>query len=197
MGRLGLPRPHACRRSCRIFQPIDANNERWEELSRHPDWSFYGDTFPTRQERLAAHNRILKRHPETIFIDAHFANSSDDLKQLGGWLDESPNLMIEFASRINELGRQPYTARKFFIHYQDRILFGTDGPWPALRLSYYWRFLETYDEYFPYSEKFSPPQGMWRIYEIGLPDNVLKKIYFQNAFRILPSLKQIYNIPDR
>jgi predicted TIM-barrel fold metal-dependent hydrolase len=105
--------------------------------------------------------------------------------------------MIEFASRINEFGRQPYTARKFFIHDQDRILFGTDGPWPALRLSYYWRFLETYDEYFPYSEKSPPPQGMWRIYGIGLPDNVLKKIYFQNALRIVPSLKQIYKIPDR
>lgn len=191
-GKLGLPVIMHVADPIAFFKPIDGNNERWEELSRHPDWSFYGDAFPDRQELLSARNRILERHPETIFIGAHCANSSEDLKQLGGWLQKYPNLMIGFASRINELGRQPYTARKFFIQYQDRILFATDGPWPNLRLSYYWRFLETYDEYFPYSEKSPPPQGMWRIYGIGLPDDVLKKIYFENALRILPALKPLY-----
>jgi predicted TIM-barrel fold metal-dependent hydrolase len=195
-GQLGLPVIMHVADPIAFFKPIDANNERWEELSRHPDWSFHGAAFPDRQELLSARNRILKRHPETIFIGAHCANSSEDLKQLSGWLDKYPNLMIGFASRINELGRQPYTARKFFIQYQDRILFSTDGPWPDLRLSYYWRFLETYDEYFPYSEKSPPPQGMWRIYGIGLPDTVLKKIYFENALRILPALKPIYETSD-
>ena len=175
-----------------FFQPIDANNERWEELSRHPDWSFHGDQFPSRDELLAARNRVISRHPKTTFIGAHFANNSEDLATVAKWLDQYPNLVVEFASRINELGRQPYTARKFFIKYQDRILFGTDGPWPELRLSYYWRFLETYDEYFPYSEKSPQPQGMWRIYGIGLPDDVLKKVYRENAMRIVPGLRNVF-----
>lgn len=173
-----------------FFQPIDEINERWEELSRHPDWSFYGDQFPSRNELLAARNRVIKRHPDTIFIGAHMANNSEDLAEVAEWLDEYPNLYIEPASRINELGRQPYTARKFFIQYQDRILFGTDGPWPEKRLTYYWRFLETFDENFPYSEKEPPPQGLWRIHGIQLPDDVLKKIYHENALKILPALQE-------
>jgi predicted TIM-barrel fold metal-dependent hydrolase len=188
-GELGLPIIMHVADPVAFFQPIDANNERWEELSRHPDWSFYGDEFPSRKELLDARNRVIERHPKTTFIGAHFANNSEDLATVGKWLDKYPNLVVEIASRINELGRQPYTARKFFIKYQDRILFGTDGPWPELRLSYYWRFLETFDEYIPYSEKSPQPQGMWRIYGIGLPDDVLKKIYHENAFRVMPNLK--------
>lgn len=195
-GELGLPIIMHVADPVAFFKPIDATNERWEELSRHPEWSFYGDQFPSRKELLAARNRVIARHPQTTFIGAHFANNSEDLKVVGEWLDQYPNLVIEFASRINELGRQPYTARKFFIKYQDRILFGTDGPWPELRLSYYWRFLETYDEYFQYSEKSPPPQGMWRIYGIGLPDAVLKKIYHENALRIIPSLNDIFNLHE-
>ena len=189
---LGLPVIMHVADPVAFFQPIDEKNERWEELSRHPDWSFYGDAFPGRAELLAARNRVIKRHPETNFIGAHFANNSEDLAEVAKWLDDYPNLVIEFASRINELGRQPYTARKFFIKYQDRILFGTDGPWPELRLTYYWRFLETWDEYFPYSEKSPAPQGMWRIYGIGLPDEVLKKIYHENAMRVVPGLREVY-----
>lgn len=176
-----------------FFQPIDANNERLEELRRHPDWSFYGNQFPERDELLAARNRVIERHPNTTFIGAHIANNSEDLSAVGLWLDKYPNLVVEIASRINELGRQPYTARKFFLKYQDRIMFGTDGPWPELRLSYYWRFLETYDEYIPYSEKSPPPQGLWRIYGIGLPDEVLKKVYSENALRIIPGLQKKFD----
>ncbi len=191
-GELGLPVIIHTSDPAAFFQPIDHKNERWEELSRHPDWSFFGDQFPAREELLAARNRVIKRHPGTTFIGAHFANSSEDLGTLSKWLNEYPNLVVEFASRINELGRQPYTARKFFIKYQDRILFGTDGPWSELRLSYYWRFLETYDEYFPYSETKPQPQGMWRIYGIGLPDDVLKKIYHENAIRIIPGINDSF-----
>jgi len=190
-GELGLPVIMHVADPAAFFQPIDEKNERWEELSRHPDWSFYGDEFPDREELLAARNRVIARHPGTTFIGAHFANNSEDLATVAKWLDEYPNLHIELASRINELGRQPYTARKFFIKYQDRVLFGTDGPWPAQRLSYYWRFLETYDENFPYSEKSPPPQGGWRIYGIGLPDEVLKKVYSENALRIIPGLREL------
>jgi hypothetical protein len=191
-GELGMPVIIHTADPVAFFQPIDANNERWEELSRHPDWSFYGEKFPSRESLIAARNRVIARHPETTFIGAHVANNSEDLAVVSQWLDQYPNLVIGIASRINELGRQPYTARKFFIKYQDRILFGTDGPWPELRLTYYWRFLETYDEYFPYSEKSPPPQGMWRIYGIGLPDEVLKKIYHENAMRVVPGLRDIF-----
>ncbi len=175
-----------------FFDPIDATNERVEELGRHPDWSFHGEQFPSREELLAARNRVIARHPSTTFIGAHVANNGEDLARVGQWLDDYPNLVVEFASRINELGRQPYTARDFFIEYQDRILFGTDGPWENERLKLYWRFLETRDEYFPYSDKQPPPQGYWRIYGIHLPDGVLEKIYFRNALRILPTLKPVY-----
>jgi predicted TIM-barrel fold metal-dependent hydrolase len=173
-----------------FFLPIDETNERWEELHRHPDWSFYGDKFPKREELLAAFLRVVKRHPKTIFIGAHVCNNPEDLVETSKWLDEYPNLYTEFASRISELGRQPYSARKFLIKYQDRVLFGTDGPWPETRVRLYWRFLETFDENFPYSEKDPPPQGLWNIHGIGLPDEVLKKLYHENAAKLLPAVKQ-------
>ncbi|MEL7499909.1 MAG: amidohydrolase family protein [Planctomycetota bacterium] len=191
-GKLKLPVIMHVADPVAFFQPIDANNERWEELSRHPDWSFYGDDFPSRESLMNARNQIIERHSETIFIGAHVANNSEDLVEVAKWLDKYPNLMVEIASRINELGRQPYSARKFMIKYQDRVMFGTDGPWPELRLSYYWRFLETYDEHFPYSEKSPAPQGMWRIYGVGLPDEVLEKVYFKNALKIMPRLEKRY-----
>jgi hypothetical protein len=172
-----------------FFLPIDRNNERWEELHRHPNWSFAGAEFPARKELLAARNRVIARHPQTKFIGAHMANNPEDLREVASWLDKYPNLYVEIASRIGELGRQPYTARKFFLKYADRILFGTDGPWPEPRLRLYWRFLETYDEYFPYSEKEFPPQGFWNIYGIGLPDQVLRKIYYANAAKIVPGVR--------
>jgi len=189
-GQLGIPVIMHIADPAAFFLPIDETNERWEELHRHPDWSFAGDEFPTREELLAARNRVINRHPKTTFIGAHMANHAEDLETIGGWLDTYPNLYVEIASRISELGRQPYTARKFFLKYSDRILFGTDGPWPEQRLSLYWRFLETFDEYFPYSEKEFPPQGFWQIYGIGLPDDVLRKVYHENAARIIPGVPE-------
>ena len=189
-GTLGLPIIVHTGDPIAFFQPIDASNERWEELSRHPEWSFPPDKFPTRKQLLAARNRVIARHPKTTFIGAHMANASEDLATVAAWLDKYPNLVVEPASRIGELGRQPYSARKFFLKYADRVVFGTDGPWPEERLTYYWRFLETWDENFPYSEKPFPPQGLWRIYGLGLPENVLRKIYHENAVRLIPGLKQ-------
>ncbi len=176
-----------------FFLPIDATNERAEELFRHPDWSFPPDKFPSRQSLLDARNRVIARHPETVFIGAHGANNAEDLATVGKWLDQYPNLYVEFASRIGELGRQPYTARKFLIQYADRVLYGTDGPWPEARVKQYWRFFETYDEYFPYSEKEFPPQGFWNIYGVGLPDDVLKKIYHRNILKLLPQLRKQFD----
>ncbi len=175
-----------------FFLPIDANNERYEELLRHPEWSFYGKDFPSFDELLAALNRVVAKFPKTIFIGAHVASNAEDLETVSQWLDHNPNLYLDTASRISELGRQPNTARNFFMKYQDRILFGTDGPWPDQRLSCYWRFFETRDDYFPYSEKEFPPQGLWQIYGIELPDEVLKKIYFENACRLISGMSEKY-----
>ncbi len=173
-----------------FFLPIDANNERAEELLRHPDWSYFGKDVPSRDELLAARNRVIAKHPKTTFIAAHLGNDGEDLSQTAEWLDTYPNLVVEFASRISELGRQPYTARDFLMKYQDRIMFGTDGPWPADRYAAYWRFLETKDEWFAYSEKSPPPQGQWNIFGVYLPDTVLKKIYSDNAARLIPGVAE-------
>jgi predicted TIM-barrel fold metal-dependent hydrolase len=189
-GELGLPILIHVADPAAFFLPVDNTNERWEELHRHPEWSFHGPGFPHRDGLLAALNRVLERHPRTIFISAHLASNAEDLATVGQWLDRYPNLWVEIASRIAELGRQPFTARRFFLKYQERILFGTDGPWPEERLRLYWRFLETDAEYFPYSERPFPPQGFWNIYGLQLPDEVLQKVYWGNAVRIIPGLAE-------
>jgi len=189
-GELGLPVIIHTADPVAFFEPIDATNERIEELSRHPDWGFYDEKFPRHQQLLEARNRVIQRHPHTTFIGAHMANHPENLKQVGEWLDKYPNLVVELASRIGELGRQPYTARKFLIKYADRVMFGTDGPKSEIRMRLYFRFLETYDEYFPYSEKPFPPQGFWNIYGVGLPDDVLRKLYYENAMRLIPGVRE-------
>ena len=189
-GRLGIPVIIHTADPAAFFDPIDETNERWEELSRHPDWSFHGPQFPSRKELHEARNRIIKRHPTTQFIGAHVANQAEDLSEVSQWLDQYPNLWIETASRIAELGRQPYTSRDFLIKYSDRVLFGTDGPWPELRLQINWRFFETRDESFDYSEKQPPPQGLWKIHAVNLPDHVLKKVYYENAAKLIPGVAE-------
>jgi predicted TIM-barrel fold metal-dependent hydrolase len=189
-GRLRIPVIMHTADPSAFFEPITPQNERYEELSRHPDWHFPSDKFPSRIHLHQARNQLFKRHPQTTFIAAHLGNDGEDLAETAALLVEHPNVYVEIASRISELGRQPYSARDFLINYQDRILFGTDGPWPELRYQSYWRFLETRDEYFPYSEKQLPPQGLWRIYGVHLPGEVLEKIYFSNASRIVPGVAE-------
>lgn len=189
-GRLDLPVIIHSADPTAFFLPIDEKNERWEELHRHPEWSFYGPGIPKRDDLLTAYLKIVERHPQTTFIGAHVSNNAEDLAAVAAWLDKYPNLVVEIASRISELGRQPYTARKFFLKYADRILFGTDGPRAAGRLFPYWRFMETDDEYFAYAENPFPPQGLWNIYGINLPDDVLKKVYHENAARIIPGVRE-------
>ena len=173
-----------------FFKPVDRFNERWEELSRHPNWSYADEKFPRHDELLAARNRVITRHPQTTFIGAHVANFPENLAEVGRWLDEYPNLHVEIAARIAELGRQPRTARKFLMKYADRVMFGTDGPRPVGRLRPHWRLLETRDEYFTYAENQYPPQGLWNVYGLDLPDEVLRKIYSENAARLIPGIAE-------
>lgn len=191
-GRLDLPVLIHTADPKAFFLPIDEKNERWEELKRHPDWSFHGGDFPTYDELVQQFIKVVAQHPQTIFIGAHVASAAEDLGSVSGWLGKYPNLYVDIAARIAELGRQPYTSRRFFTKYAGRILFATDGPRVPERLGYHWRFLETYDEYFPYAENPFPPQGFWNIYGVGLPEDVLRKVYYQNAERLIPGVRERY-----
>lgn len=178
-----------------FFTPVDRFNERFEELNRHPDWSFYGGDFPTNAELLAARDRVIARHPGTQFIVLHVGNFAEDLEHVSVLLDRFSNVTVDIAARISELGRQPRAAKRFFEKYQDRILFGTDAipngyDYPQQvfgdRLyEIYFRFLETDDDYFDYAPAKISPQGRWRIYGIGLSDSILEKVYNGNAARLL------------
>jgi len=165
-----------------FFTPTDAHNERYEELMRNPSWSFYGPRFPSKQTLLEQRNHVFAKHPKTTFIALHIANWPENLDAVSDWLKQYPNMYVEFGAREAELGRQPRRAYKFFTEFQDRILFGTDAePVPEM-YSNYFRWLETQDEYFPYWGY--PEQGRWEIYGLGLPDQVLEKVYHENAEKI-------------
>jgi predicted TIM-barrel fold metal-dependent hydrolase len=167
-----------------FFTPLDRFNERWHELNSNPHWLFYGPQFPSRQELLDQLHRVIAKHPQTTFINTHFGNNAEDLVSVADKLDRYPNMYIDIDARISELGRQPYTARKFFLKYQDRIMFGTDTTPRKEAYRVYYRFLETDDEYFDCAESHHL-QGFWNIYGIFLPREVLEKIYRTNAERIL------------
>jgi predicted TIM-barrel fold metal-dependent hydrolase len=165
-----------------FFHPADNTNERYEELTEHPDWSFFGPQYPTKESILAARDRMFARHPHTTFIALHMANWPEDLDYVSHLLDTLPNVMVEFGAREAELGRQPRRAREFFLKYQDRIMFGTDNGMDEAMYRNHFRWLETADEYFDYWGY--PGQGRWKIYGLDLPDSVLEKIYHKNAERI-------------
>jgi predicted TIM-barrel fold metal-dependent hydrolase len=194
-GSLGLPVAIHVSDPEAFFLPIDRFNERFEELNNHPDWSFYGGDFPSNAELLEARNRVLARHPKTQFIVLHVGNDAENLPYVGECMNRFPNMHVELGARIGELGRQPRMTRRFFEKYQDRILFGTDAvphgtdtPQQIFNdelYEIYYRFLETEDEYFDYAPAPVPPQGRWRIYGVGLPDGILKKVYYENAARLL------------
>jgi predicted TIM-barrel fold metal-dependent hydrolase len=167
-----------------FFTPLDRYNERWHELNSNPGWLFYGDQFPKRQDLLDQLHRVIARHPKTTFVNTHFGNNAEDLASVADKLDKYPNMFIDIDARISELGRQPYTARKFFLKYQDRIMFGTDTTPKRDAFRIYYRFLETDDEYFDCSASHHR-QGFWNIYGIFLPPEVLEKVYHKNAERIL------------
>ena len=176
-----------------FFLPIDRFNERWEELHAHANWSFYGKDFPSNRELQEARRNVMRRHPRTQFVCLHVADS-EDLAYVSECLDSHPNMHVDIAARIGELGRQPRASRRFFDRYQDRIVFGTDASAGSATpqqtfgdslYEIYYRFLESEDEYFDYAPAPVPPQGRWRIYGIGLPEQILAKVYRDNTARLL------------
>lgn len=186
-GRLGIPVAIHTSDPEAFFTPLDRHNERYEELNEHPDWSFSGPQFPSKDELLAERNHIIENHPHTTFIALHVANWPENLDTVSLWLDKYPNMVVEFGAREAELGRQPRRSRKFFLDYQDRILFGTDAEPEEKMYANYFRWLETGDEYFPYAGY--PGQGRWMIYGMELPDAVLEKVYHKNAEKIFGQFK--------
>jgi predicted TIM-barrel fold metal-dependent hydrolase len=186
-GRLGVPVAIHVSDPEAFFLPLDATNERYEELIDHPDWSFFGPQFPSKQAILEARDRVFARHPNTTFISLHVATWPENLDYVSGLLDRCPNVMVEFGAREAELGRQPRRARQFFLQYQDRILFGTDAAVEEEMYRNYFRWLETADDYFDYWG--APEQGRWKIYGMQLPDEVLEKVYHKNAERIFGLFK--------
>jgi len=161
--------------------PPDRFNEEVKELITHPDWSFSKPEFPIKEALLQQRDNLLRNHPQTIFVGAHLGSMSNDLASLGRTLDEYPNFFVDTSARGRYIGRQPRTAREFFLKYRDRILFGTDSSPSVDTYRIWWRLLETEDEYF------DPPEAdyiFWKVYGLGLPDDVLRRVYRDNAMRI-------------
>jgi uncharacterized protein len=199
-GRLGMPVLIHVGDPPAFFQPVDEHNERYEELSEFPEWSRAGPGVPTFQHLMEARERLVARHPGTIFIGAHIGSNEDDLAYAGQLLDRYPNYYVDMAARVAGLGRQPYTARRFLIKYQDRVLFATDGGegmadsdpgWtPERFFRSHFEFLETANEFIEYPQ-WPQSQGRWRVYGVDLPPEVLQKIYTANIERLVPTHEAI------
>jgi predicted TIM-barrel fold metal-dependent hydrolase len=169
-----------------FFKPIDFNNERWLELALFGDRRYPSDRFPSFETLMTERDNLFRKHPKTIFVAAHMGWHANDLGRLDKMMAEMPNLYTEVGAVLYDIGRQPRAAHDFFIKYQDRILFGKDSFQPE-EYPYYWRVFETNDDYFDYYRNY---HAFWKLYGIGLPDSVLKKVYYQNALRITPLLPQ-------
>ena len=183
-GQLGIPVLIHTGEPPAFFLPVDGKNERWLELTLYPSRGRLGDDVPDFATLMAEQHAVFRRHPRTTFIAAHLGWYGQDLAFLGRLLDEMPNMMTEIGAVIYEPARQPRFAREFFTKYQDRILMGKDS-WVPAEYKTYFRVLESADEYFPYHKKYN---AYWAMYGLDLPDDVLKKVYFGNALRIIPGL---------
>jgi predicted TIM-barrel fold metal-dependent hydrolase len=182
-GELGIPVLIHSADPKAFWDPIDKQNERWLELKLHPNRR-YGDKEVQWQDIITEQHNMFRKHPKTKFINAHLGWYGNDLAKLGKLMDELPNMYTEIGAVIAELGRQPRAAKAFLTKYQDRVLFGKDS-WAPEEYQTYFRVLETEDEYFPYHKRY---HAFWRMYGIGLPDDVLKKIYYKNALKLMPGL---------
>jgi predicted TIM-barrel fold metal-dependent hydrolase len=185
--RLGIPVLIHTGEPQAFFDPVDVHNERWLELQLRPQNRLSPDRFPTFDALSAERDRLFAKHPKTTFIVAHFGWHANDLTRLASMLDRLPNIVVETGAILHELGRQPRGAAAFFAKYQDRILFGKDR-YDASEFPYFFRVFETSDEYFDYYRDY---HAFWKLYGLGLPDGVLKKVYHQNALRIVPGLPRV------
>jgi len=185
-GKLGFPVLIHSADPASFWKPKDKNNERWLELKQKPNRYRNPDLFPSFESIIAEQHNVFEKHPKTIFINAHLGWMGNDLDRLSSHLDKYPNVVTEIGAVLAELGRQPKRARKFFIDHQDKILFGKDA-YNQQEYYTYFRVLETEDEYFDYYRK---RHAFWKMYGLGLPDSILKKVYYKNALRILPSINK-------
>lgn len=183
-GELGIPVLIHSADPRSFWEPHDENNERWLELKLRPNRKREADNPAPWETIIAEAHDIFRRHSNTIFINAHMGWYPNNLARLGELLDEIPNMYVEIGAVIAELGRQPRMANRFFEQYQDRILFGKDSYKPEEYPTYF-RVLETADEYFPYYKRY---HAFWRMYGLDLPDEILQKLYYKNALRIIPGL---------
>ena len=184
-GELGIPVLIHSADPKPFWAPHDSLNERWLELKLRPNRKREADNPASWETIIAEQHRMFKNHPNTTFINAHMGWYANDLNKLSEILEEIPNMYIEIGAVIAELGRQPRQAKKFLTKYQDRVLFGKDSFKPE-EFPTYFRVLETEDEYFPYYKRY---HAFWRMYGLGLPDEVLKKLYYKNAAKIVPGLE--------
>ncbi len=183
-GRLGIPVLMHVGEPQSFYDPVDRFNERWLELTLLPERRLPADRHPSFETMMAERDRRFARHPGTTFIAAHMGWHANDLGRLGKLLDALPNVYVETAAILYELGRQPRTARAFFTRHQDRILFGKDRYAPE-EFPYYWRTFETADEYFDYYRRY---HAFWKMYGMNLPDEVLRKVYYRNALDVIPAI---------
>jgi predicted TIM-barrel fold metal-dependent hydrolase len=186
LGRLGVPAFIHTAEPPEFFEPPDFTNERWLELALFPDRRNYGPDHVTFDQLMTERDNLFRRHPDTQFIAAHFGWHANDLGRAAALLDEFPNVSFEVGAILYELGRQPRAVHDFFVEYQDRILFGKDSYQPS-EFPYYWRVFETNDDYFDYYRDY---HAFWKLYGAGLPDDVLRKVYYQNALDLFPGLPQ-------
>jgi uncharacterized protein len=183
-GRLKIPVLIHTGEPPQLFDPMDKFNERWIELKRYPGRGRPPEKYPTFDAVMSEQHRVFEKHRGTTFVNAHLGWYGGDLARLGKLLDKLPNMYTEIGAVVEELGRQPRFARKWFIQYQDRVLFGKDT-WNAREYGTYYRLLETADEYFDHDRKH---HGLWKVYGLDLPGEVLKKLYYKNALKILPGV---------
>ena len=169
-----------------FFDSWDYHNERWEELREFPQRARPPSRYPPFETLVAERDSMFAKHPRTNFIAAHLAFHGNDLARLGKLFDSHPNVYVDIAAVLAELGRQPYSAHDFLVKYQDRVLMGKDI-YDVNEYRWYFRALETRDEYFEYYRK---RHAFWRIYGFQVPDEVLKKIYYENALKLVPGLEK-------
>ncbi|OGV71370.1 MAG: hypothetical protein A3K19_01395 [Lentisphaerae bacterium RIFOXYB12_FULL_65_16] len=188
-GQLGVPVLMHISDPIGFFLPKDdPTNEHLPVLEEFPGWSFHGACY-SKWELLEQRNRLIAAHPKTTFILPHVANLPEDLGVVGRLLDRFANVFIDISARLDELGRQPYSARDFLIRHQDRVLFGVDMPVTPEIYRCHFRFLETRDEYFETPDYVGRwGKSRWRVHGLGLPVKVLEKLYRKNAFRAVPGL---------